>query len=116
MLPLKNLDTPKRKVCGVLLVFIVVCSLATSVATRYTSPNACSLIKTTVIQKHSSSESGRQRLTMSTANWLPVVVRYAFLQWPTDYRRLPSAELVLTAAFVGQNLYNRPPPLSEISL
>lgn len=95
--------------CGVFLVLVVVCSLAASVATRYTSTHS-SPSKTIVAQKSMESETGRQRLTMSTANWLPVVIVCAILQSLKSFRRMPSPEPILISGFLGQNLYNRPPP------
>src|SRR5579885_1490396 len=102
MLPMKTLDKSQRKVSGVLLVLVVVCSLVASVATRYSSPDCHSPSKTTVVQKDGSNEPGRQRLTMSTANWLPAVVLFAFLQRPIAYRGMSSSEPVLRCSFVGQ--------------
>lgn len=109
MLPLNDLNTPRRRVCGVFLVLVVVCSLAASVATRYTSTHSAPS-KTLVAQKSLESEPGRQRLTMSTANWLPVVIVCAILQSPQSFRRMPSSDPVPVSNFLGQNLYNRPPP------
>lgn len=109
MLPLNELNTPRRKVCGVFLVFVVVCSLAASVTTRYTSSFSAPS-KTVVVQKSLESEPGRQRLTMSTANWLPVVIVCAILQSRQAFRRVPSSDPLLISTFLGQNLYNRPPP------
>ncbi len=109
MLPINQLNTPRRKVCGVFLVLVVVCSLAASVATRYTSTHSAPS-KTVVAQKSLESETGRQRLTMSTANWLPVVIVCAILQSRQSFRRISSPEPTLIPSFLGQNLYNRPPP------
>ncbi len=114
MLPLKKLNTPWRKAGSALLITVVVCSLVASVATRYTSPDGSSPCKTTVVQKDGPSESGRQRLTMSTADWLPAVVRYAILQWPIAYRRMSSSEPVVVTRYAGQNLSNRAPPSSDL--
>jgi hypothetical protein len=96
-------------VCGVLLVLLIVCSLTASVATRYCS-NDSAPSKTIVVHKDSSSEPTRQRITTSTANWLPVVVQWALERPATDHPHLTSSQPVLVSNFLAQSLYNRPPP------
>ena len=111
MLQLKNPENPRRRVCGALLVLVAVCSLAISVATRYSSPAHLSGGKISVTQQHSSSDPGRQRLTKSVANWLPLVVCYAMVQAPTAYPPVELEGPPAHSSFLGKNLYNRPPPV-----
>lgn len=113
MLRLTNLNSPRRKAFSALLVLVAVCSLAVSVATRYSSPAYSSTSKTSVLQKQSSSEPGRQRLTKSVANWLPAVVQHATLQSPASYQPLSPAEPPVISSFLDKSLCNRPPPSSD---
>jgi hypothetical protein len=112
MLQLTNPDNPRRRVCGALLVLVAVCSLAISLATRYSSPVNPSSTKVSSVQKQVLSEPGRQRLTKSVANWLPLVVCYTMLQAPTAYPPVAPEGPPIVASFLGDSLYNRPPPPS----
>ena len=114
MVHLANLDNPRRKTTGALVVLLAVCSIAVSVATRYCSPQYSSITRTHVVHKHCSSEPGRQRLTKSTANWLPPVGQTAILQSPTVYTPLSSVGPSATTRFLDQSLANRPPPSSDL--
>ncbi|HTZ82001.1 MAG TPA: hypothetical protein VMB66_02350 [Candidatus Acidoferrales bacterium] len=110
MLRLTHPDSRRGRAFSALLVLVAVCSLAISVATRYCAPEYPSAAKTTVTHKHASSEPGRQRLTKSTANWLPPVVQDETLESPTEYQSVTPASPVILSTFLGQSLSNRPPP------
>lgn len=113
MLRLTNPDTPRGKAFSAVLVLVAVCSLAISVATRYCAPEYPSAAKTTVTHKHASSEQTRQRLTQSTANWLPPVVQDDSLESPTEYQSVTAVQPAIVSSFLGQSLSNRPPPSSS---
>lgn len=112
MLRLINPDTRRGKAFSAILVLVAVCSLAISVATRYCAPENASAARTTVAHKHASSEQSRQRLTQSTANWLPPVVQDDSFESPTEYRSVTPVQPALISSFLGQSLSNRPPPSS----
>ena len=114
MLQLTNFENSRRKTSSALLVLLAVCSIAVSVATRYCSPQYSSLTRTNVVHKHCSSEPGRQRLTKSTANWLPPVAQAEIFQSPTDYSPLSAAGPSAITRFLDQSLANRPPPSSDL--
>jgi hypothetical protein len=113
MLRLTNPDSPRGKAFSAMLVLVAVCSLAISVATRYCAPEYPSAAKTTVTHKHASSEPGRQRLTQSTANWLPPVVQDDSLESPIQYQPVTAIQPPIISSFLGQSLANRPPPYSS---
>lgn len=113
MLRLTNPDSPRGKAFSAVLVLVAVCSLAISVATRYCAPEYPSAAKTTVAHKHASSEQTRQRLTQSTANWLPPVVQDDSLESPTEYHTVTPVQPAVVSSFLGQSLSNRPPPTSS---
>lgn len=94
-----------------LVVLLAVCSLTVSVATRYNAPEiAASATKS--LQKHSSQEPGRQRLTNNAATWMPPflvsAVRYAL----APYSRVAIARPDIPNLFYISSLYYRPPPSS----
>lgn len=112
MLRLTHPDSSRGKAFSAMLVLVAVCSLAISVATRYCAPEYLSPAKTTVTHKHASSEQSRQRLTQSTANWLPPVVQDDTLESPSEYQSVTPVQPVFISPFLGQSLSNRPPPFS----
>lgn len=113
MLRLSHSDSPRGKAFSAFLVLIAVCSLAISVATRYCAPEYASAVKTTVTHRRASSEPGRQRLTKSTANWLPPVVQDEALESPTEYQSVTPVQPPAVISFLGPSLSNRPPPFSS---
>jgi len=110
MLQVIHSESRRHKTYTGLLVLVAVCSLAISVATRYCSPEYSSPGKTSVAHKHATPEQSRQRLTKSTANWLPPVVEQAILGTPTEYQAMLPAVAPICSRFLAKDLYNRPPP------
>jgi hypothetical protein len=97
------------RICSPLLVFFLVCSLAVSVATRYTSQSS-SASSNTIVHKHSSPETSRQRLTKEVADWFPPLISAEALEAPASYPRIAPAGPPMPGTFFETNLYNRPPP------
>jgi hypothetical protein len=92
------------------IVLLAVSSIAVSVATRYCSPQGSSAYSARTLHKHSSPEPSRQRLTKSSANWIPAVARNMVLEAPSSYPRIAPAGVPMSSVLVEPNLYNRPPP------
>ena len=98
------------KRCWALVVILAVCSLAVSVATRYTAAPAHAGGATTTVEKHVAPEPGRQRLLQNAATWIPPVVCSVFFQVPLSYSRIVPAGPRIPTLLLEENLYNRPPP------
>jgi hypothetical protein len=110
MLRLTNFDDPRRRSWCAVVVLLAVSSLTVSVATRYTFSRGIADHTSTVLQKHSASERGRQRLLNNAATWMPPVVSATIVPFPSSSPRVaPSGPLVPSLHF-EKNLYNRPPP------
>src|ERR1700757_5531230 len=109
MLRLTNLEGSWRKSCCALVVFLVVTSLAVSVATRYCSPQSASYSART-LHKHSSPEQARQRLTNTAVNWMPEMVQSSVLLAPSASPRIAPAGPPIPSVLFETSLYNRPPP------
>ncbi|HWW13720.1 MAG TPA: hypothetical protein VN310_03575 [Candidatus Dormibacteraeota bacterium] len=106
-------NRPHRHWCAV-VVLVAVCSLTVSVATRYCSPLGTSSLTMKTVQTHTSPDAKRQRLTKNAANWVPPVVCFDILQSPSSYPRIAPAAPPIPSLFFEENLYNRPPPSSEL--
>ena len=105
-----NLASRKRRIYSALVVMLAVASLAVSVATRYCSSQSLSAYSSPTAHKHSSPEQSRQRLTKTSTNWMPPVVRTSVLEAPTSYPRIAPAGLPMPTVLLELSLYNRPPP------
>jgi hypothetical protein len=115
MLSVTNRDNGRCARWCALVVLLAVCSLTISVATRYSSPETVSNPVTKTLQKQSSEEPGRQRLTKNAATWMPPIVVSAVFYIPCQHPKVVSAgRQVPNPAFVS-SLYYRPPP-SSVSL
>jgi hypothetical protein len=110
MLRMTNFEVTWRRMFCAIIVFVAVTSLAASVATRYCSPQGSSYsVKS--LHKPFSPEQSRQRLTKSTANWMPQAMQEINLQAPISYPRIAPAGPPLPSVILETNLYNRPPPV-----
>jgi len=93
-----------------LMVLLAVCSLAVSVATRYTSAPAGPDSATTSVRNHVAPEPGRQRLLQNAATWIPPVICPVVFQVPLSYSRVVPVGVRVPNLLLEENLYNRPPP------
>ena len=96
------------------MVLLAVCSLAVSVATRYTSAPAGPDGPTTRIRNHVAPEPGRQRLLQNAATWIPPFICSVVIQVPLSYSRVVPAGSRVPSLLLEENLYNRPPPSSQL--
>lgn len=99
-----------RKRCWTVVALVAVCALFISVATRYTCSRSESDGAVKVIQRHSSSEPGLQRLLNNAAGWIPPVVSTAVLQEPGYHPHVVPSGPSVSSVLLEENLYNRPPP------
>ena len=97
-----------------LMVLLAVCSLAVSVATRYTSVPAGPDGATTTVSNHAAPEPGRQRLLQNAATWIPPLICPIVFQVPLSYSREVPVSPDLPNLLLEENLYNRPPPSSQL--
>lgn len=88
-----------------------VCSLAISVATRYSSPETVPTSTVKTSRAHSLQEQGRQRLTKDATNWMPPVIVSIVLHQPAPQRRVASDGPVVSRLVFASSLYYRPPPV-----
>jgi len=93
-----------------LMVLLAVCSLAVSVATRYTSTPADPGSATTNVRNHVAPEPGRQRLLQNAATWIPPFICSIVFQVPLSYSRVVPVGPRVPNLLLEENLYNRPPP------
>lgn len=105
-----NHEHRKRGFWCALMVLLAVCSLAISVATRYSSSEPSSTYTSRDLHKCSAREAGRQRLTKDGATWFPPLFCSAVLQTPTFYPRFAPAGPPIPGLPFEKSLYNRPPP------
>jgi hypothetical protein len=114
MLRLTNLEKQWRRGSCAIVVLLAVFSLTVSVATRYCSgqsSSAGSAVRSVrSLPEHSSPERSRPRLTKTTADSMPPVVRGAVLGAPRSYPRIAPAEPLVLSFLLEESLYNRPPP------
>ena len=92
------------------IVLIAICSLALSVATRYTSIRTDSTASVTKVQKHVAPEPRRPRLLKTAATLMPPPIGRVVLQAPSSYPSIVSAGLPIPGVLLEEKLYNRPPP------
>ena len=97
-----------------LMVLLAVCSLAVSVATRYTSAPPDPDGATTTVRNHVVPEPGRQRLLQNAATWIPPVICSTVFDVPPSYSRLVPDRPRVPNILLEDNLYNRPPPSSHL--
>jgi hypothetical protein len=97
-----------------LMVLLAVCSLAVSVATRYTSAPADPDGATTNVRNHVAPEPGRQRLLQNAATWIPPVICSVVLQIPLSYSRVVPVGPRVSTLLLEENLYTRPPPSLQL--
>lgn len=95
--------------CSV-VVLIAAISLTVSLATRYSSVQACSDPAAITVQKASTPDQVRQRLLDNAATWIPPLISAVLLDTPAPYTRVAPAEPVIIEPFFEKNLCNRPPP------
>lgn len=112
MLRLTNRETGRCACWCALVVLLAVCSVAVSVATRYSSAESAMAAGKT-LQRHGTHEPSRQRLTLDSEAWIPPVIVSALLHTPSVYPRVISGGPIFLNRFVESSLYNRPPPLSS---
>ncbi len=111
--PLRHFDRQRHRTWCALVVLAAVCSLTVSVATRYSSPDTPSSSTMKTVHTHTAPDVKRQRLAKNAANWLPLLVCFDGLRVPSSYPRIARAGRPAPSPLFEQNLYNRPPPLSE---
>ena len=92
-----------------LVVLLAVCSLAVSVATRYSSSRSISSQAVKTVRTHTSPEATRQRLT-KIATWTPPVFSDSVLQVPSFYPRMAPAGPPAPSLLLEESLFTRPPP------
>jgi len=113
MLRLTNKENGRCARWCALVVLIAVCSLAVSVATRYSSVQAAESQASKTVQKSSdcsSHEPGRQRLTKDAANWLPPVLAWVNSHQPVPEPRIVAVDPAIPNITFDSSLYYRPPP------
>src|SRR5271155_3509187 len=113
MLRVSNFEAPRSKHWRSVVILVAVCALTISVATRYCSPVSVSAQTVRTLHKHSSQETGHQRLTKDAATWMPTLVCSVILQAPTFYPRVAPAGPPLPSVLLERSLYTRPPPHTE---
>ena len=95
------------------VVLMAVCSLAVSVATRYSSPETAPASTVKASRCYSSQEHGRQRLTKDAANWVPPVIVAWLLQEPASYPQITVETPAVANPSFASVLYYRPPPFAD---
>ena len=98
------------------IVLIAICSLALSVATRYTSIRTDSTASIIKIRKHVAPEPRRPRLLKTAATLMAPPIGRVMLQAPSSYPRIAPAGLPIPGVLLEEKLYNRPPPPSFLRL
>ena len=106
----KQSNSQPRKMRGVVIVLVAVCSLTVSLATRYYSPsdNSSPIVK--VFQSDVTPDAKRQRLTKNAANWMPPILSFTVFQIPSSYYRIVPPRPPVRSLICDKSLYNRPPP------
>jgi hypothetical protein len=112
MLRLNNIEDVRCRLLHSVIVVIAVCALTVSVATRYCYAGSSSAYATTILHKHSSPQTARQRLSKDAATWIPPIFFPAILRAATFYPRVAPAGPPVLGLFFEKSLYNRPPPSS----
>lgn len=109
MSPTGHHEQPVLRIWWAVVVFTV-CSLAISLATRYTSPVAgpSSTVKTA--QTHIPVDAKKQRMAKDAGDWVPPVCRVDTLCTPSVYAVTAPLETPAPPLFSRLSLYNRPPP------
>jgi hypothetical protein len=118
MLRRPNLEKRWRgKGCAVVVLLAVV-SLTVNVATRYcSSPSSASAAcSARSVHEVSSPERSRQRLTKTSADWMPTVIGTAVLEAAPSYPRIAPAGQPRHGLLLEKSLYNRPPPSCYVFL
>src|SRR5579864_8848387 len=110
MSALNHWDNPRRKNWCALVIFVAVCSLTVSVATRYSTASSPSV---QTVQTHVSLDSKRQRLAKDASNWMPPVICFDVLEAPSFPPRTAPARPPIPGLLLEESLYNRPPPSSN---
>lgn len=110
MLRITDLEKQGRKRWCTAVVLVAVCAITVSVATRYCFSPGPSGPVVKIVQKHSSSEPGVQRLLNNAATWMPPVVGSAILQQPAYFPQVAPSGASISTVLLEKNLYNRPPP------
>lgn len=98
-----------------LVTLIAVCSLAASVATRYSHVERVSTSATISVHGHSSHQPSRQRLTKDAAGWIPPVAVSTPLKAPSVHRQVALPGFLIPTLQFDSDLYNRPPPFQHLS-
>jgi len=114
MLHPTNPNGSGTKRCWALVVLLAVCSLAVSVATRYTSDPTDSGGATTTVERHVTPEPGRPRLLQNAATWIPPLICSVVFQIPLSYSRIIPVGPQIPNLVLEENLYNRPPPSLQL--
>jgi hypothetical protein len=114
MSSLRHFEDLRRKTWCAVVVFVAVCSLTVSVATRYSSSWDVSSSTVKTVQAHTTPEEKRQRLAKDAADWMPPLFCYDVLRSPSSYRQTAPAEPPTQNIVLEESLYNRPPPSAEI--
>jgi len=115
MLSVTNRETGRCARWGAVMVLVAVCSLAISLATRYSSAAIPFESASKTLQKHTTEQPSRQRLTNNAATWIPPVVVSALFYMPSTYPRVATSGPEVPSTTFVSSLYYRPPP-SSLSL
>jgi hypothetical protein len=113
MSPLRHFEDQRRKTWCAVVVFVAVCSLTVSVATRYSYSCDVSAPTVKTVQAHSTPEAKQQRLDKDAANWVPPLVGFDVSRSPSSYPRTAPAEPPAQSLLLEHSLFDRPPPSSE---
>jgi hypothetical protein len=95
------------------VVLMAVCSLAISVATRYSSPETAPATSAKASRCSSLQEHGRQRLTKDAADWIPPVIVSWALEKPASYPPVVAEKPAAANPSFASVLFYRPPPFSD---
>jgi hypothetical protein len=109
-----NHEQPVLRIWWAVVAFTV-CSLAVSLATRYTSPVAGPSSTVRAIQTHIPADAKKQRMAKDAGDWVPPVCRVDTFCRPSVYAVTAPLETPAPPLFSRLSLYNRPPPSSLIS-
>jgi hypothetical protein len=107
-----NLKDSRSRRWWAAVVLIAVCSLAVSVATRYSKTQADFSSSITRVHKRVAPEPSRQRLLKTASTSIPPIVSHFILQSPSSYPRVAPAGPCIPNVLLEETFYNRPPPSS----
>jgi hypothetical protein len=96
------------------MVLAIVCSLTVSLVTRYSTAWNASSSTVKTVRTHSNGEPKRQRLAKDAADWVAPAIYFVGLRPPIFYPRISAARPSIARLLLDDDLYNRPPPFSEL--